>query len=845
MWRATIKGLLAHKVRLGLTALAIVLGVGMVSGTYILTDTIDHAFDDLFSQINKGVAVVVTGQEKFKATGPGGQDAGSAERIPESLLPDIRSVPGVRVAEGGVGGYAQLVDKQGKAIETGGAPTLGVSWVDDPALSPLELRDGHPPRSAGEVAIDAGTAEKYGFHVGDRVTVLLQGPPVHARLVGIFGFGSSDNLLGATLAAFDLATAQRAFDAEGKLDTIQVAAEPGVPPAVLRSRIQSVLPKGVVARTGAEEAARNSGDIKNALSFFNIILLVFAGVALFVGAFLIFNTFSILVAQRTRELALLRALGATPGQVRRSVMIEAVIVGLVASLTGLGLGFLLALGLRALLSAFGVVLPTTGLQFLTRTVIVSLVVGVLTTLFSSVGPAFRASRVPPVAAMRETGPAEYRHSRRRSIIGGILTAAGVGLLMLGLFGGGGVSQVGLGVAGIFWGVSVLSPVLVRPVAGALGSPLRRTGIAGKLGRENTLRNPRRTASTASALMIGLALVGFVGVFAASIKTSTNQILAETLKADYIVSTSQFTGFSEDVAARLRSDSAFAAVSEFRQGVVGVEGSTQFLTAVDPATISDVTRVDVLSGSLDGLRRGELLVAKDQADSHGWKAGDAVKMKFARTGEETFRIGGVFDTNQLLGTYVASLDVYDRNFTEHLDSFVLMTRAPGVPPQEAERHLEGIKKAFPNVRLENQDQFRKTQSDQVNQLLGLIIGLLGIALFIAFFGIMNTLALSVFERTREIGLLRAVGMSRRQVRSMIRWEGVMIVVYGCLLGLAIGVFFGWAMTRALRDQGIVAFTVPVGQLVIFLVVAAFLGLVAALLPAWRASRLDVLRAVTVE
>jgi putative ABC transport system permease protein len=256
-------------------------------------------------------------------------------------------------------------------------------------------------------------------------------------------------------------------------------------------------------------------------------------------------------------------------------------------------------------------------------------------------------------------------------------------------------------------------------------------------------------------------------------------------------------------------------------------------------------VNLLSGSLDGLHRGELLVAKDQADSHGWTVGDTVKVKFARTGERSFRIGGVFDTNQLLGTYVDSLDIYNRNFTEHLDSFVLVTRAPGVSPQEAERHLQSIKRAFPNVRLEDQDQFRKTQADQVNQLLGLIIGLLGIALFIAFFGIMNTLALSVFERTREIGLLRAVGMSRRQVRSMIRWEGVMIVVYGCLLGLAIGVFFGWAMTRALRDQGIVAFTVPVGQLVIFLVVAAFLGLVAALLPAWRASRLDVLRAVTVE
>ena len=846
MWRATIKSLLAHKFRLGLTGVAVVLGVGMVCGTYILTDTMDRAFDSLFSQVNSGVAVEVSGVQKFKANVPGGETAGPAERVPETLLPRVRAVAGVRAADGGVTGYAQLVDQDGKAIETNGPPTLGVSWSDDPVLNPLVLREGRPPRGPGEIAIDAATAADNAFAVGDRTRVLLQGPSMQARIVGIFGFGSSDNLLGATLTAFDLRTAQRAFDAVGSFDAIEVAADPGVTPIELRNRIQAVLPRGVQAKTGAQAAADNSADIKNALGFFNVILLVFAGIALFVGAFGIFNTFSILVGQRTRELAMLRALGATPGQVRRSVMGEALVVGVVASAIGLGVGFLLAAGLKALLSAFGLDLPTTSLQFLPRTAIVAALVGVVTTLVSSVVPAFRASRVPPVAAMRETGPAEYTRSRRRSIVGGAVTAAGVALLMVGLFGDGGISLVGLGVAGTFLGITILSPLAVRPVAGALGSPLRRLGIAGKLGRENALRNPGRTASTAAALMIGLALVGLVSVFTESAKASTTKILEQTLRADYIVSTSQFTGFSQDVAGRLRQDPAFATVSEFRQGIFGLEGGgTQFLSGVDPATVTGVMRVELLSGDLGSLARGELFVAKEEADLRGYAVGDTVTLKFSRTGPQTLRIGAVYDTNQLLGRYVVSLDVYDRNFTEHLDQVVLARRAPGVGAAEATRSIDRVGTAFPNVRIQDQSEFRKSQADQLNQLLGLVTALLGLAIVIAFIGIGNTLALSVLERTREIGLLRAVGMSRRQTRSMVRWESVMIVVFGAVLGTVIGVFFGWAMTRALRDQGLIAFAVPGGQLLVFLLIATLFGVIAAVAPAWRASRLDVLRAVTVE
>ncbi|HEX9235284.1 MAG TPA: FtsX-like permease family protein, partial [Actinomycetota bacterium] len=517
MWRATLKGVLAHKVRLGLTALAIVLGVGFVSGTYLLTDTMNRAFDNLFATIDKGVAVQVEGVARFKASGPGGEDVGSAERVPNSLIAKIEQVPGVRTAEGSLTGYAQLVDKKGKAITTGGAPTFGVSAIRDRQLSAATPRTGRQPEKEGEIGIDALTARNHDLRVGDTVTVLLQGPSIRATIVGTFGFGKADNLGGATLVVFDPQTAQMALNGGEKWDDILVAADSGVSPSGLRDRIQRILPKGFEAKTGEQAAQANADDIKKALSFFNIALLVFAAVALFVGSFIIFNTFSILIAQRTRELALLRALGASGRQVRRSVMAEAAIVGTAASAVGLGFGFLIAIGLQVLLRAFGIVLPGTSLQLLPRTIVAALVVGIGTTVIAAIMPAIRASRVPPVAAMRDTGPAEYTRSRRRTVAGLLVTAGGIAALLAGLFGGHGAALVGLGAAVIFLGVAVLSPLVARPFARAVGSPLR--GVPRKLGRENAMRNPKRTASTAAALMIGLGLVSFVSIFAASLKTS--------------------------------------------------------------------------------------------------------------------------------------------------------------------------------------------------------------------------------------------------------------------------------------------------------------------------------------
>jgi putative ABC transport system permease protein len=848
MWRATIKGLLAHKMRLGRTALAIVMGVAFVAGTFILTDTMGRAFDDLFATVNKGVAVEVSGVPKFESNGIGGETAGTAERVPASLLEAIRRVDGVRTAAGGLSGYAQLVDEQGKAITTGGAPTFGVTWNDDPDLNPLRLRDGRPPRGSGEIVVDAHTAARHDLRVGDRVTVLLQGPPMRATVVGIAGFGQADNLGGATLVAFDPRTAQAALNGGGRFDTIDVTAEPGVSAEELKHRIARVLPAAYQAKTGQEAAQKTSGDIKQALSFFNIALLVFAAISLFVGAFIIFNTFQILVSQRTRELALLRALGASPSQVRRSVIAEAAVVGVFASILGLAAGFLIALGLKALLEAFGIDLPSTTLQLLSRTVIAAFAVGVGTTLVSAVMPAVRASRVPPIAAMRESQPTEYRSSPRRTVAGVAVTAVGAGILLFGLFGGGSnaAAMVGLGAATVFFGVAVLSPLIVRPVARFIGAPLPRLAkVSGKLGRENSMRNPKRTASTAAALMIGLGLVAFVSIFAQSIKASSDRILRETMKADYIVSNAQFTGFSQDVANRLRSERAFATVAEFRQGMFGLAGRATSIQGVDPATVAGVVQVDMAAGSVSALGDGDVLVFEDAARSHGWKVGDAVPAEFARTGNRRLRIVGIYTDDRILGPYVVTLSTFRQNFVEQLDTVVLVKTAPGVSQAQARAAARRVARAFPNVKLEDQAQFRRSQAAQVDQLLGLITALLGLAIWIAVIGIVNTLALSIYERTREIGLLRAVGMARRQVRSMIRWESVIIAVFGALLGTAVGLFFGWAMVRALGDQGISVLSVPGGQLAIYVVLAGLIGVVAAVRPARRAAKLDVLSAISYE
>jgi putative ABC transport system permease protein len=849
MRKATLKGLLAHKFRLAATALAIVLGVSFVAGTYVLTDTITASFDSLFKQVTQGIDVAVRSEETF-----GGFDTGEVrDPMPASVLDRVRAVDGVRVAEGNVTGYAQLVGKDGKAVTTSGAPSLGVSFNQDPQFSAgSTVRSGRLPSGPAELAIDAKTAEDTGFKVGDRVNVLFQGPAREFTVSGIIGFGEADNLGGARLVGFDLATAQEAMNREGRFDEIDVAAEAGVTPEQLRDRVRAALadPKLEVL-TGQELAEDTAAAINDTIGrFLGTALLAFAFVSLLVGGFLIFNTFTIIVAQRTRELALLRCLGASRRQVMSSVLVESLIVAVVASLVGLGLGLLIASGLRALLSTFlGADIPATGIQFQPRTVVVSLLVGIVVTVLAALLPALKATRVPPVAALQpETAFAPTGFRKRRIVLGVLVTAVGVASLLAGLFRSEGnqLVNVASGAVIVFFGVAILSPLIARPLAGFIGWPFARAfRLPGTLARQNAMRNPRRTASTAAALMIGLALVAFVSIFAASIKASTTEILEDTVSADYILINDNFQPFSPEAAQRLAEQPELAAVAGVRFGPWKLNGANKSLSGIDPATYQQVVKTETTAGNLGDLSSGGLAVKDTVAEANGWTVGDRVPMEFPRNGLQQIPVKAIYKDNTLNGDFLLGMPDYERGFADQADSQILIKAAPGVAPADSRAAIDRVMADFPNVTVRDQAEFRDEQARQIDQIINLFYSLLGLAIVIALFGIVNTLGLSIYERIRELGLLRAVGATRGQLRSMIRWEAVIIAVLGAVLGLAVGVFFGWTIVRALSSQGITEFALPVGQLVAFVVTAALAGILAAVGPGRRAARIDVLRAIATE
>jgi putative ABC transport system permease protein len=845
MFKATIKGLLAHKLRLMLTALAVVLGVGFISGTYVLTDSMNTAFDKLFENAAQGIDVYVRDASDFEA-----QFGGSRQPIDESVLETVQDVKGVELAAGSVEGYAQFIDKSGKAITPGGAPTFGVNWTPEP-LNPMRLQDGSPPEGSSSVVVDASTADKHDFEVGDRVQIITLEKPSEFTISGIASFGGQESLGGATLALFDTSTAQQLLDKEGKFDSIEVGGEEGLSEAELRDRIKSALPQGLEAETAADVSDEQSDAIQEGLGFFSTFLLVFAGIALFVGAFLIFNTFSITVAQRTREFALLRALGASGRQVMTSVVIEALIVGIVAAAVGLGAGLLIAMGLNAMLEAFGIDLPQASLQLQVRTIIVSLILGVVTTVVSAVIPARRAARISPMEALRESAPVFYRGSTRRFVLGVLLTLVGIGILFVGLFAE--VEQeltyLGVGAAVIFLGAATLAPIFARPIASGAGSMLHRIfAVPGRLAQQNATRNPKRTASTAAALMIGLALVGFIGILAESAKTSTNETLDRTMKADILIQSESFASpvISPKLAEELRRKDELAAVAPFRFGQFKHDKRSHFVVASDPIALQQTAEIGVTAGDLDDLQTGGVFIYGPTAKSLGVELGDTYEMQFAATGPQTEVVVGLFDDKTLVGSdYLLSIDTFNKNFSERIDSQVLIKASDAVPFSEARAAVEEVTDKYPNVKVENQAEAKATFAGQINQLLGLVTALLALALIIALLGITNTLALSVYERTRELGLLRAVGMSRRQTKSMIRWEAVIIVIVGGILGTAIGIFLGWAFVQALENEGITTFSLPGGQLVVYVILAVLAGILAAIPPARRAANLNVLKAIATE
>jgi putative ABC transport system permease protein len=843
--KISLRSLLSHKLRLALTTLAVILGVSFVAGTFILTDTINATFTSIFNAATAGVAVTVHGHQ---IEGQGNNVGGARNQpVPTALLTTVRGVDGVKDAVGNIFRTgATLIGSDGKPIGGNGPPTFGANWISDAEISPYHLRSGTAPQRSGDVVVDAGTAAANHLAVGESIPIVFAGgAEEHFTITGIAGYGSSDNLAGATITLFTEATAERVLEGKGKYDSILASAQPGVTDITLRDRIAAALPSSAEAATGQAAAAAAEQSTEATIStFIGTPLLVFAFISLFVGCFLIINTFNILVAQRTRELALLRALGATRAQVLRSVLVEAAVTGLVASIIGFFVGILIA---SALLSLFGST-ASTGLTLLPRTFIIAVVVGTIVTVLAAMLPARRATRIAPVAALAEALPETQDLPRRRVVAGAIILVLGCACLVAGLFAGTGstLQLVGAGFLGVFLGVALLAPLLVRPLATALGWPVRRLrGAAGLLAGENARRNPRRTALTAAALMIGLALVTCVAVLTDSVRASTNNAIAGAFRADFIVF-DQGPSFNTQAADSLRRDPKLIDVTEVRGTSVLIKGSSQDIAAIDPSNLSSVLALTMVGGDASAIASSNTaIVDSSEATSANLHVGQVVTFNFPQGSTVQIHVGGIYKTNALVSGYVVSLATMQPNVPTARDDLVLANAAPGISQADAEAALHRDVSAYPLLLAKSRDEYRAFVGASLDSFLNLITTLLAFAIIIAVLGIANTLALSVLERTRELGLLRALGMTRSQTRSMVRWESVIISLLGAVLGLVVGTGLGVVVASALHSLGIDTISVPGINLIGYAVAAGVFGVLAAIVPTIRAARVDILRAITTE
>ncbi|MCU1594328.1 MAG: hypothetical protein JWO12_1720 [Frankiales bacterium] len=835
MLRATLKSLLARKLRLMLASLAVLLGISFMSGALVLTDSLGRVFDNLFTSISSGTDVQVQGTSAL------GADA-QAQPVPQAALDAVKKVDGVAEVVGDTGGEGGLVLPNGKLLKKTGPPVLGVSFNAGGLQESLRVKQGKAPVGLDQVAIDLTTARKQHLKIGEQVGITGTGPKRPATITGFVGFDTTNSIAGATLLAFDPPSAQQLFGHPGEYQSLSIAAKPGVTPQDLKQRINAVLPQGTKALTGQEAIDKDSKDLKQGLQFFTVFLVAFAFISVFVGAFLIFNTFAMLVAQRTRELALLRALGASRRQITRSVVLEALLVGVLSSVAGFLAGIGVAIGLRGLLNVIGIELPAGDTVIRTRTFVLCMLVGVGVTVLAALLPARRAARVAPVQAMRESGPAEERSLRRRTVVGGVIGLLGAALLATGLAGGS-VSSVGIGAGIVFIGVVVLAPVFAGAVVRVLGAPFAALGVPGALGQANAMRSPRRTTSTAAALMIGLALVAAISTLGASAKKSVTAAVSTSLGADFIVHTEQFSPFSPSVTQALLTQKAFSDVAAFRAGEVKIGGQLTGVQGVNPAALQDVLQLDVLSGDLASLGTNSIALSKKQAKALKTKVGDSLKVTWPTTGEQPLTVGAVYDDNPFAGDYLVSDATYDANVRDKQLIVVALKTASGVSLDASRAAVETALQDYPNLKVQDQAEFVKSQASQIDFLLSIIYALLALSILIAILGIINTLALSVVERTRELGLLRAVGLQRRQLKRMIRVESVIIAVFGAFVGVVVGIGFGYALVSVLHDSGVTDFAVPYLRILVMLGIAALGGVLAAALPARRAAKMDVLAAVS--
>jgi putative ABC transport system permease protein len=850
MAKVAFRGVAQRKLRALVTMLAVLLGVAFIAGSFVLTDTINRSFDDIFDQAYEGTDVAISSSTAVES-----ENGGDVPPFSARYLDRVRAVDGVEKAAGGIFSVGRFVDKKGDPLGNSFAPQF-ISSVAPKPFETLTYTEGRPPRTADEASLDQSTADREDLKPGDTLRIAGDAGVKSYRITGIQRLGDTASG-GSGTAQLTLPEAQRLTDKEGEFDGISVKAAAGVSPRLLRDRIDRVLPPRLTVETGTQAAERQSQDIKDQLSFFRIILLVFSGITLLVGSFLIFNIFSITVAQRIREFGLLRTLGASRGQILRGTILEATLLGLVGSVLGVPAGLGIAVGLNALFKSFGIDLPNTGTVVETRTIIVALVIGLGVTLASALVPAVRATRVSPMAALQEAElPESHARGRVFTAVAVLMTVAGVALACLGIFGvvsdsNAAAGVVGLGAVLTLFGVAMFSPRLVRPLASLIGWPLERLrGLTGRLARENSVRKPGRTAVTAGALMIGLAVVVFVTVFAAGISASVGNAIDRNFQGDLVLQNSDgFSPISPGAARVARQVPDVQTVSSLSFAGGKYQGNTVNVSGVDPANVRDVLSLDWKQGSpqtLSSLTGGQAVADDAWAKSKDLDVGDRISVRTPLERTATYTIEGtVKDNADLLGNFVVPEQQLRTEFGTREPSLTFVRLTKGADADAVQQQITtAVERRFPTVDTLNQQELKDNQEEQIQQVVALFYVLLALAIVISLLGIITTLALSIHERTRELGMLRAVGMSRRQVRSLVRYESVITALIGAILGTILGVIFAALVSRPLADEGF-ELAYPIGTLLILLVLAALAGVLAAIWPARRAARLDILQALAYE
>ncbi|MFI6643938.1 ABC transporter permease [Streptomyces sp. NPDC050504] len=846
--RLSLASLRAHKRRFAGTFTAVLLGVSFLAGTLVMGDTLRAGFDEMFAGANSGTDAVVRGADTITAGG-----TPTRRPVPTALAAKVAAVEGVAAAEPRVEGAGQLVGKDGEPIGGQGPPTLAGNWIEDPRLNPYRLTEGRAPARSGEVVVNRATADKGGLKIGD-TTTLRTPDPVEVTVVGLATFGGEDGMAQVTYTGMTLADAEKHLAAKpGQASSIQVRAGPGTTQEELVAALAPVLPDGVEAITGQESTDESQESVSGSfLSLFTTLLLVFSGIVLLVAVFSIHNTFAIVVAQRTRDNALLRALGAGRRQVVGATLAEASAVALVASAAGIVGGIGIAAGLQALFPAVGFPFPESDLVIGAVSLTLPLAVGVVVCLGSALLPAVRAGRTAPLAALRESAVDQSGASRTRAVVGTALAAAGTGLVL-----GGALVSPSLWLSGAGAVLAIVAFVVLGPVASSsavrvMGAPLKRLrGVSGTLAQRNALRSPARTAATATALMIGVAVVSLFTVFGASLKATMDQTVSRSFAGDLAVSAPAMgaggSGLSPRLAPALAALPEVANAVGLGKGVAEVDGTGEQLTVTDPVALARGFDLGTVEGSLKDLGTDGIAVSEPEAGARGLRPGSTTRLTFADGVSATFTVRAVYERSELAGDLVVTRAAWAPHRGQDADTLIAVTFADGVTAADGKAAVEKTADAYGAPEVQTRDEYARTSAGAIDMMLTLIYALLALAVLIALLGIANTLTLAVHERTRELGLLRAVGQTRSQLRAMVRWESLLVAAFGTAGGLGLGALLGWVLVKASEGTGDTpfAFAVPPLQLTVVALVGLAAGALAGWRPARRAARLDVLRAIATD